>query len=51
MGSRREMMGVVFALLACKYLVSTLVDMCNIILLEEWGDVLDLTNGFTDMFV
>lgn len=51
MGSRREMMGVVLALLACKYLVSTLVDMCNIILLEEWGDVLDLTNGFTDMFV
>jgi len=50
MGSRREMMGVVLALLACKYLVSTLVDMYDIIS-EEWDDVLNLIKRFTNMFV
>lgn len=44
-------MGVVLALLACKSLVSTLVDMCNIILLEEWGDIFNLAKGFTNIFV
>lgn len=43
-------MGVVFALLACKSLVSALVDVHNVIL-EEWDNILKHTNGFTNMFV